>query len=58
MKTNNSKGSLLTDVGLDPETDYEIGFYYGYIFDGIKDEIKHRIIELVIVNILPPTNST
>lgn len=43
MKTNNSRGSLLTDIGLDPETDCELGFYCGYIFDRFNGNVKHDV---------------
>ncbi len=50
MNTKKSKGSQLAFVGLDPETDYEIGFYYGSIFDRLSYKVQCDVIEFTNTN--------
>ncbi len=50
MNTKKSKGSQLAFVGIDPETDYEIGFYYGSIFDKLTYKVQCDVIEFTNTN--------
>lgn len=50
MGTKKSKGSQLAFVGLDPETDYEIGFYYGSIFDRLSYQVQQDVIKFTDIN--------
>lgn len=50
MNTKKSKGPFLANVGLDPEIDYEAGFYYGSIFYNLDVNVQHDVIFLLSTN--------